>query len=292
MLSSAGLPQNRRGSSRRSSARKIANKPKPSTAQQTWNSKQWQALHEIGEGMAVVFSPDIARPANELFYTGLGFLYIETSDWMEVIDQIRRYNQEGPSVPIKTLIMETHGNHGHGLKLQTGKGPNESRSYISLGALQELLAGSGVQQCILSACNTGRLLRPNIYYKLDEKELLPANHGIINASPGFNAAGSEVKLLRRRESRLEMISTVLVSELTKSVRDYLAFKDLNVHFVLSDLFIQYVLGDPGMRLTELGYTDIYSKSSPTPTHSERLIKRFISTLDKVAAKSDSDLAAD
>jgi hypothetical protein len=263
-------------------------RPPARKARTTAPKPAWRMLEEIGKGTAVVFSPDLARPANAKFYRGLGFFYIETADWLEAIEQILAYNQEGAGQPIQTVIMETHGNQGHGLKLQTGKDPGENRSYISLGAIQELLAGSGVRHCILTACNSGRLLRPSIYYKLDQTELLPASYGVINASPGYDAKTSDVRLLRRRESKLEMVNTVLVSELPGSVRDYLGLNDLQIHFVLSDLFMQYVLRDPRMHLTDIGYTNRFSKDAPTPNQSENLISKFLSVLDQVAANQDSN----
>lgn len=240
----------------------------------------WDELSEIGRGTAVVFTPDMARAGNRRFYKNLGFLYIETPDWHEAISKIVEANRNGRA--IHTVIMETHGNRGHGLKLQTGKDELDSRSYISLGALQELLAGSGVKQCILTACNAGRLLRPKIYYTLDKRALLPANYGIINASEGFDARQSDVRLLRRRESQLEMTNTVRADELPVALARGLNLTNPGEQFVVSDLFLQYVLRDPKLQLTDVGYVNAISQASLRYTHSEKLIERFITALSRVA----------
>ncbi|MEW6731810.1 MAG: hypothetical protein AB1489_10825 [Acidobacteriota bacterium] len=250
----------------------------------------WHTLSEIGRGTAVVFSPDLARPANRTFYRRLGFLYIETADWFEVLEGLLNHNRHYPDRLVHTVIMETHGNWGHGLKLQMGKLPTDSRSYISLGALQERLAGSGIKRCIITACNAGRLLRPNIYYRLDERNLLPARYGVINASPGYKAQLSDVRLLRRRESRMEMGNTIMVHELPPLLQKRLGLDDKRVGFVVSDLFLQYVLRDARLRLTDIGYVVAISRQSLPTNASETLITRFLRLLTDVADRNKESVA--
>src|SRR5207244_2135939 len=110
LLSSAGLSTelpSKHAQIQRTRAHSRISKPaaKPTAPLPAWNS-----LEEIGTGIAIVFSPDIARPANRQFYNSLGFLYIETANWKDVIQQIVSYNNEGTETPIQTVILETHGN--------------------------------------------------------------------------------------------------------------------------------------------------------------------------------------
>ncbi len=240
---------------------------------------RWRAFSEVGRGVAIIFTPDLARPANRRFYEGLGFLYIETADWTMALNEIINHNGRGDA--IDTVILETHGNWGHGLKLQEGKSPSAARSYISLGALQELLAHSGVRDCILSACNAGRLLRPDIYNRLDERELEPANFGIINASPGYDARESDVRLLRRRESQLEMLSAISINEFPAPLRRRLLLDDEQGAITISDLFLQYVMHDNHLHLTDIGYVEAISRNASRPAQSEALITRFFSALAQI-----------
>jgi hypothetical protein len=132
-----------------------------------WPEATVPRVSEIGRGVGVVFSPDLSVAGNCRFYQALGFACFQDADWSRVLDQIHRHNVAHPDRRIYTLVLETHGTNGNGLKLQKGYAPTAERSYISVGALQERLEPEGVFYVIISACNSGRLLRPYIYTELD-----------------------------------------------------------------------------------------------------------------------------
>src|SRR5207244_3049956 len=94
--------------------------------------------------------------------------------------------------------------------------------YISIGALQEQLDGSGVRLCVIGACNAGRLFRPEIYQSLDDKcgdpLFLPANNGIINCSLGYDPACSQVAVMRRADSHIESTIEGDTGELSLAAR--------------------------------------------------------------------------
>src|SRR5262245_33599339 len=96
-------------------------------------------LKKLGERRAIVFSPDFAASGNRQFYEGLGFVYLESADWRWVMKEIRRVNRSRTEGSIREIFFETHGSNGNGLKLQRSQLRSAPRSYISLGALQELL---------------------------------------------------------------------------------------------------------------------------------------------------------
>src|SRR5918993_16794 len=78
-------------------------------------------LRDLGAGVGIVFSPDLSVPGNCGFYTALGFTCFDSADWLEILSGIHAHNISTPGRKIKTLILETHGTNGHGLKVQTGK---------------------------------------------------------------------------------------------------------------------------------------------------------------------------
>jgi hypothetical protein len=67
-----------------------------------------QRLDRIGAGTAIVFTPDLALPGNRPFYERLGFVYIETSDWLHALATIERRNALHPEDPITSVILEAH----------------------------------------------------------------------------------------------------------------------------------------------------------------------------------------
>jgi hypothetical protein len=165
-------------------------------------------LKKLGERRAIVFSPDFAASGNRRFYEGLGFVYLESADWRWVLKEIRRVNRSRTWDSIREIFFETHGSNGHGLKLQRSQLRLAPRSYISLGALQEHLAGAGVERAILGACNTGRLYRPEIYRKLNmsvkDPTVLPATLGLFagqTAALSRPARGNTGSSRRRSDAR-------------------------------------------------------------------------------------------
>src|SRR5437867_2487935 len=131
-----------------------------------WPGAQAKKVSEIGRGIGVVFSPDLSVENNCRFYEALGFACFQDADWTNILTGIHTFNLLNPDRRIGTLILETHGTNGNGLKVQQSYDPAAQRSYISVGALQERLENDGVFYVIISACNSGRLLRPAIYNHL------------------------------------------------------------------------------------------------------------------------------
>src|SRR5437773_100596 len=157
-----------------------------------WPEATAARIGDVGRGVGVVFSPDLSVAGNCRFYEALGFACFQDADWSRVLTQIHRHNVLYPDRRIYTLVLETHGTNGNGLKLQTSYSPTAERSYIAAGALQERLEPEGIYYVIISACNSGRLLRPYIRNELDpyngDRLFLPATCGIVNASEGFDGS--------------------------------------------------------------------------------------------------------
>jgi hypothetical protein len=239
-------------------------------------------LAEIGTGKAIVFSPDLSVPGNRDFYERLGFLYFDSPDWSTVLDTIGRSPR-----PIELVILETHGTNGSGLKLQEGKKSNAARSYVSIGGLQERLERAGVSVAVVSACNAGRLFRPEIYSVLrpDPREplFLPATLGIVHASHDFEPGSSSVQLMRRKQSNLETLMEGRLRELSPEAR--VAFRtDEGDQFVVSSMLIQILLRDPSLELIGDGWEEKISRADISPAEREALFQRFLRYLDEVAAR--------
>jgi hypothetical protein len=244
------------------------------------------SFSEIGLGTAIIFTPDLAGEANRRFYEALGFLYLEDTNWQAVLNKVLDYNVANENKRITKLLLETHGNWGNGLKLQDGKEDHANRSYISIGGLQEKLDRSGIKECIISACNSGRLYRPEIYSQLNRKDLLPANQGVINASRNYRPSPDSVKILRRKESRFEALTPLYVSEMPKILRDRMGITDGKAQIIVSDLFLEFVLGDPNLNLIEQGFVRQVSIYDYSVDRSAALIERFLQMLEQIA-KTDS-----
>src|SRR5437899_5617738 len=187
-----------------------------------WPDVSPAKLSEIGRGIGVVFSPDLSVSGNCRFYQALGFACFQDADWNRVLDGVHRYNVLYPESRIYTLVLETHGTNGNGLKLQSSYNPAAERSYVSVGALQERLEPDGVYYVVISACNSGRLMRPNIYNELDpyngDKLFLPATCGIINASRDFDHSRSVMTFIRPESSHIETTLVGSVRELAPATR--------------------------------------------------------------------------
>src|SRR5204863_8570364 len=117
---------------------------------------RYASVGNIGTGVGIVFSPDLTVPGNCRFYQALGFACFESADWLQIGGDIHSWNMNHPSNRIRTLILETHGTNGNGLRVQKGQKPDDDRSYIPVGALQEWVEQVGVRNSIISACNSGR----------------------------------------------------------------------------------------------------------------------------------------
>ena len=255
-----------------------------------------ERVSDVGRHKAVIFSPDFAEPGNRGLYERLGFLYIEDANWQNALNQIIARNHWHPEDRIETIILETHGTNGNGLKLQAGQSPRANRSYISIAALQEKLEGIGVRLCVIGACNSGRLFRPEIYRTLNpqphDRLFLPATLGIINASKDYDPARSKVIVVRRAESEIETTSDGYTSELSPVTRIVLGLDQRNgpvrvarpLHFVVSNLLIQMLIHDPRLQLAASGFANEKSKNDLSEDESDALFQRFLAYLDGIAAR--------
>lgn len=247
-------------------------------------------LAEVGAGIAVVFSPDLAVPGNREFYERLGFVYVETPSWNEALGELKH---AAAAAPVRLALIETHGTNGHGLKVQLGSEPGAARSYISLGGLQERLEESQIATAVISACNSGRLFRPGIYEELtpvdNEPLFLPATLGIVDASRSFDREQSPVRMLRREESNLETLMEAEVRELGPATRALVngnskqALRD-GSRFIVSTMLLQMLLGDAALQLTSKGYVDQLSRKDFTPAEREALFRRFVASMESVALR--------
>lgn len=268
----------------------------------TWPAAPYADLAELGAGLGIVFSPDLSVPNNCRFYETLGFACFDSADWLDVLSRIHENNTSNPGRRIRTLILETHGTNGHGLKLQKGKDPKDDRSYISVGALQEMLEPVGVRYIIISACNSGRLLRPEIYRRLNrdpgDKLFLPATRGIIDATEDFNPRRTRVQIITPQTSHIETTLVGAIRELAPSTRNVLAdvakTRDLTLpkQFAISEMLIQMLLRDPDLRLRAgEAHVEELSKEQTSVEASEKLFDAFLARLNFIAARGGKTPAA-
>ena len=245
-------------------------------------------LSEIGKGIGIVFSPDLSVPRNCDFYDALGFACFDSPDWRVVLSGIHAYNETHADAPVRTLILETHGTNGNGLKLQAGKSNRDARSYISVGGLQERLEPDGIELVIISACNSGRLLRPSIYRNLNPRNgdrlFLAPTLGILGASAEWRAEESSVEVVTPASSHIETTLIGELRELEPATRDAIV-KNLTSRgmsappeFAVSDMLIQMLIRDPQLRLQTGQHADQLSAAMSSPAESERLFRAFVAYL--------------
>ena len=224
-------------------------------------------LTAVGRGVAIVFSPDLSLQNNCAFYERLGFVCYASPSWEEVVDDIGRRNASArPEEAISVVILEAHGTQGNGLRLQTSSARNARRSYAAVGALQERLGAAGVRDCILAACNSRRLLRPAIHTGL--------------------------RFLTRADSHIEGITVARTDELSLPTLRALGIADEEpMTFVVSDIFVQLVTGDPSLDLREATPVDRLKLVTPEDAHAEDLFARFVEHLDRIATSDDAGAEA-
>lgn len=259
-----------------------------------WPAGQAARVDDIGRGIGVVFSPDLSVRNNCNFYEALGFTCFQNANWETVLDDLHRHNVLYPENRIHTLILETHGTNGNGAKLQVSYDPTADRSYISVGALQQRLEPEGVDYVIISACNSGRLLRPEIYARLDpyngDKLFLPPTCGIVNATDDFDAWRSSVTVVRPAESHIETTLVGRLAELAPITRRALTASaqakglKLPKEFAVSDLMVQMLTRDPRIRLVANTSVDEMSKDILTQDRSEENFKKFVTYLTAVGTR--------
>lgn len=259
-----------------------------------WPYAPYARLTDLGSGIAVVFSPDLSVPGNCRFYRALGFACFADASWSAVLDGIHQHNIELPERAIRTVILETHGTNGNGLKLQQSHDPEADRSYISVGALQERLEPDGVRFIVLSACNSGRLLRPSIYKTLDpdngDKLFLPPTCEIIGATDGFDPALSRVTVITPASSHIEMTVVGSVRELAPATRRLIARAaaaggfEAPREFAMSDLMMQMITHDRRLQLQVGGGVDALSRAMDDDDVSEALLSSVIRRLNALGRR--------
>lgn len=259
-----------------------------------WPAAPYAALKDIGAGVGVVFTPDLSVPGNCNFYTALGFACFESPDWLQIVSDIHAWNLDHPGRRIRTLVLETHGTNGHGLKVQAGKDPKDARSYIAVGALQEILEPVGVRTIILSACNSGRLLRPEIYLKLNrnpgDKLFLPPTLGVLDATDDFDPRRTSIDIINPADSHIENTLVGSLRELAPVTRDAIEASarkrgvKLYKQFAVSELLIRMLIRDPQLELRIASPTDELSKEQTSTQTSERLFTAFVAHLNYVAGR--------
>jgi len=262
-----------------------------------WPDPSPAKISEIGRGVGVVFSPDLSVPNNCRFYEALGFACFQDADWNHVLDGIHRHNTLHPERRIYTLVLETHGTNGNGLKLQASYAPTAERSYIAVGALQERLEPDGIYYVIISACNSGRLLRQYIHNELDvyngDKLFLPATCGIINASPDFDDSRSAVTIITPESSHIETTLVGSMKELAPETRQLISASARALHivppaqFAVSDIMMQILTRDHRLQLAANQSVDEMSPEMQPADRSEQLFTRFLTYLNAVAARERS-----
>ena len=261
-----------------------------------WPDVPATRIDEIGRGIGVVFSPDLSVRDNCRFYEALGFACFQSADWDRVLDDIHRHNVLYPERRIYTLVLETHGTNGNGLKLQASYAPAAERSYASVGALQERLEPEGIDYVIISACNSGRLLRPAIYNELNpyngDRLFLPATCGIVNASSDFDASRSPVTVITPTSSHIETTLVGTLRELAPATRQAIVSSARRQHitlppeFAVSDIMMQMLTHDPRLQVASGHVVEQLSKEVQPVDRSEELFRRFVTYINAVAAREN------
>jgi hypothetical protein len=253
-----------------------------------WPAGGSARLTEVGNGVAVVFSPDLSVPGNCRFYAALGFACFDDPNWSHVLDGIHAWNTKHASRSIRTVVLETHGTNGNGLKLQASHDVNDDRSYISVGGLEERLEVEGVRYILISACNSGRLLRPSIIKSLDrengDKLFLPATCGIIDASDDWSPSQSGITVLTPASSHIEMTVVGSIKELSPRARRLLRASPPIKEFAVSDLMMEMLTHSPNLQLRVGAGVDALSREENPEDASERLFAAFLRRLDQLARR--------
>jgi hypothetical protein len=253
-----------------------------------WPARTAAPLDSIGRGVAIVFSPDLSVPGNCAFYTALGFRCFADTQWSRVLDTITAENLSGDHAEVRTLILETHGTNGNGLKLQASYDPAADRSYISIGALQERLEEAGVRNVILSACNSGRLLRPQIVRALNRNPgdplFLPPTCEIIDATERWHPRRTNVTIIAPDASHIESTLVAPITEFPSALQDELecAAAANGVHLpreiAISDMLMQILTGDDSLVLSVARPVEKLSRTRSDDAFSDRLFARLLDTL--------------
>jgi hypothetical protein len=242
-------------------------------------------LGTIGEGTAIIFSPDLAPSSTCAFYSRLGFLCIRDASWASVVSTIDAANRRSGKRPaIRTVIIESHGANGNALKLQDGRREADKRSYASVAALDERLYASGVHTCIINACNAGRLFRPEVYRQLDrwtfDRLLLPATAGWLLPSRAYDRTAPRVAFLIPRLNQLQSLTLANVGELDARTRERLRLD--KGAYVISDTLIQLLTEDDRAAVVPAKATYTLARTSLSAHRGEQLLRAFHAWLSERA----------
>jgi len=243
-------------------------------------------LSFIGQGVALVFSPDLSVGNNCAFYERLGFTCYQSASWETVLEDIRCRNAAAtPDRAISVVILEAHGTNGNGLKLQVSTAKKAWRSYAAIGALTERLGTAGVRYCVLAACNSRRLLRSEIYHKLDPTRLfLPATLGIMNSQDDADDTG--VRLLARADSHIESLSVGSTRQLSAATLRALDLQEGEaLSFAVSDMLVQLMTRDPSLDLRPATPVETLKRITPEDAYAKELFARFVEHLDRLATSN-------
>lgn len=262
-----------------------------------WPHDNSTQLSQLGHGVGVIFSPDLSVEGNCRFYETLGFACFQNADWTRVLDDIRTYNIFHPENRIRTLVLETHGTNGNGLKLQGSYDPKADRSYISVGALQEHLDPDGLRYIIISACNSRRLLRPEIYLALDpnngDKLFLPPTRGILDADADYDVSRSKIVVATPSSSHIETTLVGNVHEFAPVTRRVIAYAaKLNgvkppTTFAISDIMMEMLVHDARLELQTGESVEELSENIRPQSEDEKLYKSFLAYVNSIGAKDAS-----
>ncbi len=262
------------------------------STREVWRAHSpYLTIDEIGSGKGIVFSPDLSEPGNRQFYRALGFAYFEDPDWHVVLEQIKAHNVTHPRNRIETLVVFSHGTNGDALKLQNGSQESAPRSYIAPAALQENLEGTGIRFCLLAACNAGRLFRPGNYLNVradaGNRLFETPTLGIINATADFNPAKSSIRLARRAESHLEVISECNLSELSPETIAELAQDGesgltAESQIAVPEMLIQLLLKEDELRLVLSGSEVEKSRAETIDKVRESRLTNFLDLVDSLS----------
>jgi hypothetical protein len=250
-----------------------------------WPSKSVSSISNLGRGAGLVFSPDLATPQTCAVYERLGFRCFVDSSWAAIVRAVAEVNARGGREGISLLILEVHGSGGNGLKLQDGRLPSDGRSYAALGAIEQRFGGARIRYCIVDACNSRRVARASIRDELrlvPDRLVLPATHGVLNATP-LSPASRLALLVTRDVSRLEIFTEGSVEDLSPRTRKALGLAgSVSMRFVVSDLLSQLVTDDPELHLQLVTPTETVVRRAKPYNESEQLFQRFVQHLDRLA----------
>lgn len=248
------------------------------------------ALFNTGRGTAIVFSPDLAPGDTSVVYSRLGFTVFRDPSWRNVMMAIERLNRRSErAARIRVVILECHSSNGNALKLQVGKSAVDARSYASIDALREHLAASGVEVCVITACNAGRLFRPSVVRGIDstvfDPLLQPATLGVLPITRSGHNHDATTFLIPR-SNNLEAITEIRAPALAAGTRAALGLTSRS-SFAVSETLVQLLVERNPTHLVPAAPTDTLSRTALRQERSAELTRAFCTWLDHRARSTSS-----